>query len=286
MTTNVAVLLTVHNRKQKTLKCLKELFNQKIPVNYFLDVFLTDDGCTDGTGEAVSKEYPKVSIITGDGNLFWNRGMYYAWDKASQTKDYDYYLWLNDDTILLEGGLHGLLTEAAEYPDAIIVGSTHSSISSNELTYGGYALGRLLKPNGTLQKCQTFNGNIVLIPKSVFQSIGNLDWTYRHAIGDLDYGLRSTKAGKDVFVSREYRGICDKNARPPKWTIPTVPFKERWKNYYSPLGYGQPGPFFHFNRRHFGIIRAIRVYVSNHIRLFFPWIISCSKGTLIGRSGE
>ena len=235
---------------------------------------MTDDGCTDGTTEAVSKAYPDVSIITGDGNLFWNRGMYRAWDKASQTKRYDYFLWLNDDTSLLDGALKDLLIEASEHQNAIIIGSTHSSTSSSELTYGGYNSGKIIKPNGSLQKCQTFNGNIVLIPESIFQLIGNLDWRYQHAIGDLDYGLRCSKAGKEIYISKEFRGICDKNLQPPKWMRADIPFKERWVNYHSPLGYGQPGPFFYFNKKHYGLFRAIRVYVSNHIRLFFPKICS------------
>lgn len=272
--TTVAALLTVHNRKEKTLRCLQELYRQKLPEGYSLDVFLTDDGCTDGTAESISKKYPKVTIIQGNGNLFWNRGMYLAWEQASKTKDYDYYLWLNDDTALLYDALQAILNEALERTDAIIVGSTHSSESSSELTYGGYESGKLIKPNGTLRKCQTFNGNIVLIPKSIFHSIGNLDWTFPHAIGDLDYGLRCSKAGKELFISKEFRGICDKNLQPPKWMRSDIPFKERWNNYHSPLGYGQPGPFFLYNKRHYGIVRAIRVYIFNHIRLFFPGLMS------------
>ena len=46
--------------------------------------------------EAVGKMFPQVHIIKGDGNLFWNRGMYMAWQAAIKEKDYDFYLWLND----------------------------------------------------------------------------------------------------------------------------------------------------------------------------------------------
>lgn len=104
----IAVLLTVFNRKDKTLKCLQHLFNQLPIEGYSIDVYLTDDGCTDGTPEAVKEQYPQVNIIHGDGNLFWNRGMYTAWEKAAQ-KGYDFYLWLNDDTILLPNALSKLL---------------------------------------------------------------------------------------------------------------------------------------------------------------------------------
>ena len=51
----IAVLLTVFNRREKTIECLKNLFAQDIPAEYSIMVYLTDDGCTDGTPEAVSK---------------------------------------------------------------------------------------------------------------------------------------------------------------------------------------------------------------------------------------
>lgn len=268
----IAIILTVHNRKDKTLYCLQNILRQQKQGKYDISIFLTDDGCTDGTAEAIRSTYPNVIIIQGDGTLFWNRGMYKAWEKASQTKDFDYYLWLNDDTTLLPNALTGLLDESLKRPNSVIVGSTHSSSSPKETTYGGLFSGRIIQPNGFLQKCQTFNGNIVLIPKSIFHQIGNLDWTYQHAIGDLDYGFMCTRAGKEIYVSSEFRGICDRNSLPPKWIRPDVPFKERWNNFYSPLGYGQPGPFFYYNKKHFGMLRAIKIYISNHFRLFFPWI--------------
>lgn len=271
----IAILLTVHNRKEKTLNCLACVFRQSLPKGYSFDVFMTDDGCTDGTPDAVKYIYPSVNIINGDGNLFWNRGMYKAWEQASRQYDYDFYLWLNDDTILFDNSLSAMLTEAGEKPDSVIVGSAHSSSDPEKLTYGGHFSGRLIKPNGYLQKCQTFNGNIVLVSRFIFRKIGNLDWTYEHAIGDIDYGWMVTHAGLSNYISKDFRGICDKNPRPPKWTNPSVPFKERWKNYHSPLGYGQPGPLFHFNKKNFGLIKAITIWTANHVRLFFP--IICNK---------
>ena len=48
----IAVLLTVFNRKEKTLLCLKNLYQQTLPNEYRIDIYLTNDGCTDGTPEA------------------------------------------------------------------------------------------------------------------------------------------------------------------------------------------------------------------------------------------
>lgn len=266
----IAVLLTVHNRKQKTLACLKGLYDQKIPDQYSIDTYMTDDGCTDGTPEAVIAEFPQVNIIKGDGNLFWNRGMYLAWEKAYSIYDYDFYFWLNDDTILLSNALKEMIEEAEGHSDSVIIGSCHSSTDPDKLTYGGHGLGNVIVPNGELQLCQTFNGNIVLITKHIFKLIGNLDWTYHHAIGDLDYGLMVTKSGNCNYVSKYYRGICDRNTCLPKWTRSDIPFKERWKNFHSPLAYGEPKAMFHFNRKNFGLVKAVRVFTTNYIRVLCP----------------
>ena len=80
---HIAVLLTVHNRKEKTLRCLHDLFVQESVEGYTIDVWLTDDGCTDGTPEVIVQRWADVHIVKGDGNLYWNRGMYTAWQAAS-----------------------------------------------------------------------------------------------------------------------------------------------------------------------------------------------------------
>lgn len=152
---SLAILLTVFNRREGTLNCLRQLFAQLqahastpnsylLPLNSYLlthpspvqvDVWLTDDGCTDGTPEAVSKEFPSVHIVAGDGSLYWNRGMIAAWQAAAAAHDYDGYLWLNDDTFLLPDALSRLLQWATR-TDGLhcLVGSTFSLALAKELT--------------------------------------------------------------------------------------------------------------------------------------------------------
>src|SRR5574344_1109723 len=89
---SIAAILTCHNRKQKTLKCLASLLNV-IPD---IDIYLCDDGSTDGTSDEVLKMFNHVHILKGDGTLFWNRGMFTAWAEAIKGH-YNYYLWLNND---------------------------------------------------------------------------------------------------------------------------------------------------------------------------------------------
>lgn len=266
----IAILLTVHNRREKTLLCLKNLFGQEMPEGYGAEVYLTDDGCTDGTPEAVRAQYPQVHIVQGDGTLFWNRGMYKAWEEAAKDKDYDFYLWLNDDTFLYGHAIQTLLREAAEKDNQSVIVAPIRSQKDGSATYGGQKGGKLIVPDGSLQECDTFNGNCVLIPRHVFKKVGNLDWTFRHAIGDLDYGYRVKKAGLHNYVSSDYLGTCEKNPRLPAWARKEVPLNRRLKNLYSPLGYAEPIPFFHYEKKALGWAVAIKHFITIHIRVLFP----------------
>ena len=269
---NIAVLLTCFNRKNKTLACLTALMNGVIPKDDIMDIYLVDDGCTDGTGEVVKQKFPQVNIIQGTGNLFWNRGMHLAWKTSANTKDYDFYLWLNDDTTLYEHAVEDLFSvyHAVGGNDVIVCASLQSP-TTKKTSYGGFGKnGLLVDPNGTNQECMTMHGNCVLIPRSVYQKVGNLDDCFRHAIGDLDYGHRARKVGVKIFTTPDYVGTCERNATPAKWCLKTTPFLKRIKILHSPLGYAEPIPFFIYEKRHFGMIIALKHLITIHIRVIFP----------------
>jgi GT2 family glycosyltransferase len=240
----IAVLLTVHNRREKTLKCLEQLYAQQLPHGYAIDVFLTDDGCTDGTPDAIREQYPDVHIVEGNGALYWNRGMHKAWQAASTYKDYDYYLWLNDDTVLNSDAIKILLVSSLSKNDkAIIVGTTSATLSE-KTTYGGRERnGQLVIPTNYIQECDFFNGNIVLIPNYVFKIIGMNDPIFHHALGDFDYGLRAVKSGIPLYVSENILGKCDVHENLATWCNPQKPFSKRWKAFRTPLGQN-PEQFF------------------------------------------
>ncbi|MBZ5583965.1 MAG: glycosyltransferase, partial [Acidobacteriia bacterium] len=135
----IAVLLTCYNRRQSTILCLTCLGKQELPPKTNIATYLVDDGCTDGTALAVSERFPGVRIVTGDGTLYWCGGMRRAWAEAMPA-NYDAYLWLNDDTLLVPAALK-TLTAAYESVTAlgkagIIVGSTCDP-ETGQLSYGG-----------------------------------------------------------------------------------------------------------------------------------------------------
>ena len=268
---NIAILLTVYNRKAITINSLNSLFpliNKDSFNNY--DIYMTNDGCTDGTEEHVKQLYPQVKIINHKGNLFWSRGMNIAWETAVKIKKYDYYIWFNDDAELFPNALEVLLNSKKHNTDCIITGA-FCSIEGN-VTYGGKnKKHKFIEPNGCLQDVHYMNGNLVLIPHIVYEKIGYIDKIFTHGLGDFDYGLRAQKKGFKVLLTPSYIGKTERhdNDLYPFFSYKHSLFK-RFKLLYS-TKYSII-PRYKYNNRHHGTLKAISSFLLWNIGTLFPFI--------------
>lgn len=261
---NIAALLTCFNRKNKTLRCLDSLFRAAPDV----DVFLVDDGSTDGTGDAVKKKFPDVHIIRGDGHLFWSKGMYTAWKEALKG-EYGYYLWLNDDIELYPFFFQELMECMNLDNNGCIISGVIENFNKTEVLYGGSdANKRMIRPNGMLQEITFMNGNVVLIPAEVVEKIGIMDPFFHHDLGDVDYGLTAREHGIKVYITRRAiaAGHSNNFCRVRKWN---ATLRQRFKKLYSPLG-SNPKINFYFRKKHFGLSNAFAYMVYLHILNILP----------------
>lgn len=247
----LVALLTCHNRKQKTLKCLSSLFAIKSDC----DVFLVDDGSTDGTADAVHAAYPSVNVIKGDGNLFWSRGMYTAW-KQAVSEGYDFYLWLNDDIELKCFFLEELFSCYDLLGGNCVVSGLIGSPDGKSVIYGGSSANKKMLGEATQPQEVTFlNGNAVLVPASVVGRIGILDPFYHHDLGDVDYGLLARRNGIKVVTTRKIiaTGTPNPQCRIREWG---VTLSQRFRKLNSPLG----SPLrmnYYFRRKNYSIFNAV-----------------------------
>ena len=259
----LAVIMTCYNRRETTLSCLRALYVCNLPESLHFQVYLVDDGSTDGTADAVATDFPDVRIIQGDGSLFWNGGMRLAFSAALE-KGYDYYLWLNDDTTLYPDAVALLLKCEIDYFEktgrhALIVGSTSNS-SGDKTTYGGLVRASrwqrtrftLLPMGNEVQHCDTINGNCVLVPTQIANELGTLESAYAHGMGDIDYGLRAKKHSYEILVAPGYVGVCDHNSVKGSFHDASLPFSVRMKKMFSTKGLPLK-TWFTFTRRHAGI---------------------------------
>lgn len=275
----LAVIMTCHNRVDKTLVCLTRLFDQDCAEELKISVYLVDDGSTDGTGSTVKSRYPDINVIQGDGSLFWNRGMHRAFGEALKT-DFDYYLWLNDDTLLYPGALGTMIKTHRELAAlgraASIIAASTRDPTTGKFTYGGYIGAgniinplrlRLLQPQKKSVSVDTMCGNCVLIPKQVTDVVGNIDPKYRHRWGDVDYGLRAKAAHCESWIAPGYLADCEGNSNVDRHLDHDLPFMQRLKELHSMKGLGKKD-WFQFVHAHGGAL-WIGVWVRPYLRLIY-----------------
>ncbi len=227
---NIAVVMTCFNRKVKTLSCLSHLsdavryHNSRHADGISMGFYITDDGCTDGTSDAVRELLgnANVHILHGDGNLYWAGGMRLAWREALKEKDkWDFYLLLNDDTDVLPDSLEQLMfTHRYSLEkfgkEGIYSGITCSRGNRDEVTYGGCISKLTLSgdlplayPSGQPQEVFVTNANVMLVPAKVVEETGIFYPRYKHGAADYDYTGMVRRKGFTALVTPSVCGECD-----------------------------------------------------------------------------
>lgn len=226
----IAVLLTCHDRKAYTTACLCRL--AEVTRHYNADathtpvaiaVYLTDDGCSDGTAEAAHAACQDIElhIVEGDGSLFWAGGMRVAWREAmKESQRWQYYLLINDDTMMGDN-LYTELFAAEDYArtvygrTGICSGITCDPTDGKKITYGGdvfegsmHGKTHRVSPTGTPQQVDITNANILLVPQSVVSEVGIFADGYRHSCADHDYCMLVRRHGIPALVTAHVCGQC------------------------------------------------------------------------------
>lgn len=253
----IAILMTCYNRVETTLRCLEQL---KVAVaqvaDAWFDVWLVDDASPDGTGDKVKAAYPEVNVIQSPGNLFWCKGMRLAWDKAVASGiEYDFYLWLNDDVMLKPDSIEEVLRDY-ENGGGVIVGRMSSDKAEREESFGMRG-----------DKGDWMNGNLVLVPREVYEKIGPIYDRYYHAYGDHDYGLMAKRAGFPLRVSSPFCGVCPE--QPERYhDITGRSLWGRLKLLFDPKGYNLHDAVL-FRYRNWGIGMACVCIAHMLVRVIF-----------------
>lgn len=276
----IAILLTCYNRKDKTYVCLNSLY-KNISEYCLFDIYLVDDGSTDGTATMIAEHFPEVRLIKGSGSLYWAGGMRLAWQSAIKSGDvYDGYLLINDDVEFCDGFM-SLLIVTHEYAlshyskPGLYVLSTKGK--SGEYTYGGHVLRKsifhhrydMIIPTNLPQSCDLTNANILFVTPEVVQSIGILDSHFTHSLADFDYGLSAKEAGFPVLVAPSFGGYCenDHGEKP----LESYSLKERISMLYSVKGIALNEHLYYLNK-HFRF-KSIYAFIVLWLKIFFPKLI-------------
>jgi glycosyltransferase involved in cell wall biosynthesis len=188
-------------------------------------VVIVDDGSTDGTSTAIHELYPDVTILAGNGDLWWtgaiNLGMKYAYDQGAE-----YIVWLNDDCELSFETLSSLAQFCQEHPKTIAGAQGFLKDSTGVMAFGGkrktwQGYRYLRVGQSQIIPCDLLSGNVVCLPRSVIVAIGYPDTILTpHYGGDSLYLIRAKKAGFQLYIDARY----------PAWSLPgeSLLYPTRW----------------------------------------------------------
>jgi GT2 family glycosyltransferase len=279
MSPSVYILIPVHNRKAVTLTCLENLQRNGDLARY--QVVVIDDGSIDGTAEAIQANFPQVTILQGDGNLWWTgaivKGMVYAYERGA-----DFFIWLNDDTLPISDALLRLVNTSQHSPHTIVTAQCYADLTLTKPTYGGRQIqGRTLHflsvDPDSFVACDVCSGNLVCLPRSVVDKVGYPP--SRHAPqtwGDVVYTWRAKQAGFKVCMLGSAIAICPTNPLEEGWASSPITMTQRWKQLRSPKSSIYPPAYWFYCRQVYGLWGVLpfwQVYFKLVLFTLLRWII-------------
>jgi GT2 family glycosyltransferase len=206
----VAAVVLSWNRREDTLACLRSLAAAD-PAPH---VIVVDNASSDGTSEAVRREFPDVELIENPDNLGFAEGNDVG-IRHALTHGADHVLVLNNDTEVDAAFLAPLLEEAARRPDAgalspkILFAEPHDVIwfagaeYDARSGYNGRHRGYREPDDGrfdTVVETDRVCGAAMLVPREVLEKVGGFDPELFAYSEDTDWSLRAREAGYRHYV--------------------------------------------------------------------------------------
>lgn len=212
----VYVVMPVHNRWDKTrqsLDCLRKQTHRN------LRIIVVDDGSTDGTSEHAKRDYPEVTVLQGDGNLWWsggvNMGIEFSLREASK---YDFLLILNNDLSFGENLVADLCQESIEKGRAAVVAVSRDNHTGDLVDTGmivDWKGARIVAAHKWSEgdppaEPDAFTTRGLLLPVAVVSAAGKLRVKeLPHYLSDVEYTLRIRKLGLPIFRSTRVTASLD-----------------------------------------------------------------------------
>lgn len=180
--------------------------------------FIIDDGSTDGTSDYIQKKYPEVTILKGDGNLWWTGSIYLGIEKVLKiAKKEDFILTINNDCIFSNNYIRSLVQSSLKFKRAIVGSLVIDKNDQNSIYDAGMKIdwkhGKfiLLKPHflSELKVGKLYQENINILstkgtiyPVEVFNKIGNFDKKhFPHYLSDYEFSYRAKINGFKLVLS-------------------------------------------------------------------------------------
>ncbi|MCA1625189.1 MAG: glycosyltransferase family 2 protein [Acidobacteria bacterium] len=227
----VEIITPVHNRRDITLQCLRSLSRLNTD-GLEIHAVIVDDGSTDGTSEAIEREFSDVEIIKGDGNLWFSEGTNVG-IRAALKHNPDYVLMINDDQVFDSDFLRYMVDTAEKYPHSVVgslllLWDMPHKLFQVAPVWNTWAGGWQFWENQTVWtipkkpwEVEIIVGNCVLVPVKAIHEEGLMNSRRYPNFGDAEYTPRLKKKGWRLLIDPRARVFCQPNTIPQRVSLMT-----------------------------------------------------------------
>lgn len=200
-----SIIIPVWNRRELTEQCLVRLAAVTSGCDY--EVIIIDNGSTDTTSEFLGTLSGDVRIIRNEDNL----GFAVACNQGARAARSPYLVFLNNDTLPLEGWLTALVHEVETSDEVAVVGSRllyedgsiqHAGVAFSWLCNSPYHIYMRTPANSPLvnrrREMQAVTAACMLVRKKAFDDVGGFDEGFRNGFEDVDLCLKIHEQGGRV----------------------------------------------------------------------------------------
>lgn len=202
---DVAVVIPIHNGRDLTLRCLQGLAGATMAPR---QIIVVDDGSNDGSAEAIGASFPDVTVLHGDGTMWWsgamNAGARHAFAEGA-THIYS----INNDSIVDSRSIEATCERLSVDSLGLVCSKVRAWPEEGRLVSAGGSVnwwwnGLSLRGAGALDHEQFdvrttvdwMPGMGVLVPRPCYEMVGGYDeQMFPHYMGDADFSLRVHRAG-------------------------------------------------------------------------------------------
>ena len=246
-------------------------------------LFIIDNGSEVSEHNKLYNEFqnsPRVEVLRTDKNLGYARGINYGLEQASNAGA-DYFLIMNNDTIIDKNAMKELIDASKRYDDhAIISGKVYHYDSPDIIQYAGsfFMENNILKETYPFKdekdvgQCEAeremdmLDDIFWLLPKNIYQAVGPYPDCYFLYAEQADYALQAVKKGfKLIFTPKAklwHKGSLSSGAGNRH-----APVANFWRNKSSII----------YLYRNLKIHQFTIIFIKRCIKLFLKVVLSCLK---------
>ena len=222
----VVIVAPVHNRREITLRCLRSIARLERD-GIGVHTIIVDDGSSDGTQEAIARDFPEVEVIRGNGDLWYTEGTNVGM-RAALRRDPDFVLAINDDQVFHAAALQRLVATARRVPRAV-VGALLLRWDTPHRVFQVAPVWRTAEGGWKHWYQQTvwsvperpwrvdfIVGNCVLYPAGALREAGLLNARRYPHFGDAEFTPRLRRHGFELLIEPRARVFCQPNEELPR----------------------------------------------------------------------